>query len=134
MKLKTIETPILAEMYAAHKRDHRCWRRYWGVWLCWWGAGIAGWVGCLVFAIWHIPWLLWPAAVLLAGSAVGATIHAWHYSRIPNEVARRASQVPLELLVRACRYYRTESYPWECSAIECHEAHIPGDCPLCGAE
>ena len=132
MKLRTMETPMLAEMYAAQR--HSRWRRKWSfrIWTMLFALTFAS-VFLQVGGIaWHISWLKWSwSATIVFG--VATTIWHWWYFRISNEVARRANDVPKWLLTRACRYYYRDDYPWECAAIECHEGHLPGDCPLCGA-
>lgn len=45
---------------------------------------------------------------------------------------RLQEEVPYHLSRNAMNIY---DYPWSAiAAIECHESHMPGDCPLCGAE
>jgi len=43
----------------------------------------------------------------------------------------RLRKVPAEKKQKAKLMYADD---WRDISIECHEAHIPGDCPLCGAE
>jgi hypothetical protein len=52
------------------------------------------------------------------------------------EVWRRLSEVSSDLQRRALRLYGTSDSAWPAlfAAIECHESHLPGDCPLCGAQ
>ncbi len=52
-------------------------------------------------------------------------------SRMREKVRRRAERIPPRRLLAICeRYGWTDGYA---VAIECEEAHMPGDCPLCGA-
>jgi hypothetical protein len=43
----------------------------------------------------------------------------------------RVRKVSKEIKTNAKMWYGKD---WRESSVECHEAHIPGDCPLCGAE
>jgi hypothetical protein len=51
--------------------------------------------------------------------------------RIQEELMDRVERLPWSLQERAMNLFGDN---WELAAIECHESHIPGDCPLCGAE
>jgi hypothetical protein len=53
-----------------------------------------------------------------------------NYWILYDEWCRRLSEVPTWKIENARLLYDD----WSCAAIECEEAHIPGDCPLCGAE
>lgn len=46
---------------------------------------------------------------------------------------RKADEIPIEKINLALKQEKNYwiAILW---AVECHEAHIPGDCPLCGAE
>jgi len=52
-----------------------------------------------------------------------SALHEWH---------ARLDRVPLYLKRSAMQLYGFSG--WQMAAIECHEAHVGGDCPLCGAE
>ncbi|MFA5262042.1 MAG: hypothetical protein WC450_12535 [Candidatus Omnitrophota bacterium] len=42
----------------------------------------------------------------------------------------RLQEVPKTIKNNAQSFYKNG---WQEAAVECHEVHIPGDCPLCGA-
>ncbi len=79
-------------------------------------------------------WLVWPyvAWVALGYSFLCVMWRRWRaMDRCGREISARVNKVPLALRLQALDLYGND---WELAAIECHEAHIPGDCPLCGAE
>ncbi len=45
----------------------------------------------------------------------------------------KKQEVPWRLLQHALVLY-PDNGDWVMAAIECNEAHLPGDCPLCGAQ
>ena len=51
--------------------------------------------------------------------------------QIALDLFLRTKKVSKDIRKTAKLWYGTE---WREAAIECHEAHYPGDCPLCGAE
>ncbi|MFH1603893.1 MAG: hypothetical protein ABIH03_08300 [Pseudomonadota bacterium] len=59
-------------------------------------------------------------------------IRRWCCYRIARyRLLRYASAVPSDLLANGRAFYGY--WPGTAAAIECHEGHLPGDCPLCGA-
>lgn len=72
------------------------------------------------------------AACLGAAAAVAAMVTIWvREERYAKAMQSRLQEVPLGLRCTAMRLYGSSD--WQMSAIECHEGHLPGDCPLCGA-
>jgi len=76
-------------------------------------------------------WLALAAAPWL--SALGCFLwHKYHERRFAQALYRRWSAVPDRLRLDAYeRYGRDDGM---IAAITCYESHLPGDCPLCGAE
>lgn len=72
-------------------------------------------VGCLVAIL--------PAVLILPFAH-------FRYHRDYNEIYRRLDEVPISLRVAANEWYGDG---WQDAALECHESHMGGDCPLCGA-
>jgi len=84
------------------------------VWVCAFISGHAA----LVFVL--MAWVAVGGAGLLV---VGRPIRTWD---------ARVWAVPMELRDRAIALYGPEDD--YVTAVECHECHLPGDCPLCGAK
>lgn len=63
----------------------------------------------------------WIIAGILGGLLAGALSNLWINRQIDREIEREVGQ---------------HTYLKECgfSPNECNEYHLPGDCPLCGAE
>ena len=102
-----------------------------GFWLFYGGLASAFWL----FMFWSstCACLLLPVSALTITAGVMMGRRGPRSLRIEREVLRRLASVPEDLQRRAMRFYGKDEYPWECAAIECFEAHLPGDCPLCGA-
>jgi hypothetical protein len=64
---------------------------------------------------------------------IGRIIYSgWREDRFYLSVIERAKRLPLQKEILAKKLY---GWPeGTLSAIECEEAHLPGDCPLCGAK
>ena len=82
--------------------------------------------------------LLKPNRLMIISSflASGAWIYAmWQYDRISKIESKRYREIEdaitpkLETMAR--KWYGRD---WHKALRECIEAHLPGDCPLCGAE
>ena len=135
-RLSDIETPLLADEYAETKRMRRRDRRI-RVWL--WMAGFSIALLACVFAFvgavvdWRVTAVAYMAGVIGAVVGLGSQLVGRRRSSVHNEVWRRLASVPGCIYILSRQLYDDDTYPWECSAIECHEAHHPGDCPLCGA-
>ena len=95
---------------------------------------------CIVYTTWWSfdrgycePRVALAAAIL---SYVAAILAVSSFCRRSNryEAAKEfyLSKVPDSLIIRASDFYGPSE--WVFAAIECNESHIPGDCPLCGAE
>jgi len=64
---------------------------------------------------------------------IGKIIYfGWREDKFYHSVIEREKRLPLQKEILARKLY---GWPEGIlSAIECEEAHLPGDCPLCGAE
>ena len=134
-KIRKLETPLLAEEYVRTRpQREKAWRReewYLGTVLILFFLLIAGgaWLACLVH--WAYFFLM-PTGFCLF--VLAPRFRPWPL-RVADEMWRRLAQVPKEKTEAARMFYGADrEYPWMFSAIECEEAHVPGDCPLCGAE
>jgi len=62
-------------------------------------------------------------------------IHVWVEldNKYRKSLVRKADKVPTQILNLALKLEKNywTALLW---AVECYESHIPGDCPLCGAE
>jgi len=99
------------------------------------------WMIPLVFTA-FIPhgWWVGPGKFLWATIYLGTMAHvlifmtkfAWRSGRYWKVFWRHVEGLPDDLKTRATKYYGNGTDAW-LAAIECHEGHFPGDCPLCGA-
>jgi hypothetical protein len=72
---------------------------------------------------------LLPSQIILAAAMFRCIRRESAYGRAFRSAL---DEVPNWLQYRAIKFYGDEE--WAMAAIECNEAHIPGDCPLCGAQ
>lgn len=139
MDIKQIETPILAEILINFRKMQR--KQFWFLTRIVWPIVISS---ALTFIISWLLGLSFVSNVALGMEMTGVGlafiygtygfVKTYGYNQISIEVRHRLDNVPSGLVNRAYDFYKTDKYPWQCSAIECHESHLPGDCPLCGAE
>jgi hypothetical protein len=57
---------------------------------------------------------------------------SWRGNKFYHSLIKKAERLPVQK-----EYLAKKLYGWPegtLSAIECEESHLPGDCPLCGAE
>jgi len=102
-------------------------------------------IGCLAWAVVDFAvvilwsWAQWFMVLLYSLLCVWGTHTLWRlvvWSRKREQVIRtlmkKSDRVPIKVLQLAIRDSRNywEGVLW---AVECDEAHCPGDCPLCGA-
>ena len=141
---RQLETPFLAEEYVRSRPqrfvDYKRWRCCVMAYLIfllvsWFGfAGII--IGGLTsgrFPAWLSAATFVFAAQLMLVILLGDRFRP-RSLKVEIEMWRRLAEVPESLRHRAQRLYGSDKdYPWMFSAIECHESHLPGDCPLCGA-
>ena len=136
-QLRRTETPLLAlEWNDVQPRMGRARKlRFATVLVGWGGADLLYMIGALgLLYIGRGPWLgLMIAAPLWLLIVWGTTYPARHPLRVYRETGRRLVGVPSHIRIRA-RQFDLPSYRWMFAAIECYECHMPGDCPLCGAE
>lgn len=94
-------------------------------------AGIFISIGSVFIIREHPP--LWVALVVVAAMALsimGLSFFIWRRERYLRELERRWEPVPWPIKIAAIQ---THGRWWREAAIECHEGHMPGECPLCGA-
>jgi len=137
--LQNLETPFLAQEYVAVRprlrADRKCW--FWLV-LAWIVLQSVVGIIALALALFSelLAWWVFPilCLVMMALNQWGSCFRP-RSLKINEEMYRRLNQVPPSLASLAQQFYGKDTvYPWMFSAIECHEAHLPGDCPLCGAK
>ncbi len=144
-KLSEIETPLLVELVNDERR-----RRYPGRhWvfasaLCVVGFCVSLLVGIVrlmarreEYNIGSVVPLLWCFLIPAVFCSLVVGVLQWRHDRFQKEMMRRLGLVPKRLVEDALRRYgpgTSGEYPYWASAIECDECHLPGDCPLCGAE
>ncbi|MBE3119065.1 MAG: hypothetical protein IMZ50_09955 [Candidatus Atribacteria bacterium] len=119
--LARMETPILFELLESSRRTWRLWSQFILI------ATLAMTAACL---------FSWAIGVAVAWLVVVACLVPMLYYLYRNGYYRREARqrweaVPWQIQWRALRIYDTD---WMQAAIECHECHLPGDCPICGAE
>ena len=131
--MRPTETMTLDEMLIIHEsRKLEPKDRYPHYWLICVGLWVCTAVGGMLD--------MWP---LLYGCSV---VLMWYCTRLTIKETRRFHQLcqwdaELDHKIDEVPYHKrrlaqeltsdiTEAHLW---AIECHEAHLPGDCPLCGA-
>lgn len=141
-ELKEMEIGFLADKYKLARqrihedRDAYCERQGQSLWLTALGL-VFGFSAFLLYDILPI-WVMLPCAanaVLCFGISFYLGIpRPTRAMMVWDEVHRRLSSVPPKTIRNALRCFGEDGYPWECAAIECHESHMCGDCPLCGAE
>ncbi|HEB13254.1 hypothetical protein LCGC14_2026080 [marine sediment metagenome] len=131
--LKDWETPILADAIRTEKKQVKRWFIYMA-------CSIAAFYFMILtsFAvseaellsqkIQFAAFVLYPT-ILLAMTKVA--LHQHRSCKFSTEMFRRVEKVPYKLSRMAMQLYGDS---WAEAAVECHEAHLPSDCPLCGAE
>lgn len=72
-------------------------------------------------------WLLIELCLIVVLTAIIATLEPIQVAR---NLQRRLSKVPKGIKQNAKIVYKQN---WRDAAVECYEAHILGDCPICGA-
>ena len=126
----------LAQTYDALRRqEDRCNR--WRPWVCLVGL-LVGWASVIIWIFtrhrWGLP-VSYVAAGVLAIDGLRALQLARRLSRIREKVIQRAATISSQKLQNAYKMYGYGDWVAGCLvAIECDEAHIPGDCLLCGAD
>lgn len=96
---------------------------------------------------WRVMWLdqdhLWPLGYLCFMASMCAclaiALSMWHLvtqdlqlDKWNDSLMEHWLQVPAPLCWKASSLYETTEA--KLAAVECHNAHMPGDCPLCGAD
>jgi hypothetical protein len=137
-RLPEMETPALQQEYERyHGRalaDRRKIRIFVMVGCCaCFGGTIIG-LLCVPF----VPHVAHKIVLVSVGSVCAAVVFPWRYVepwslRVEEEVWHRLGQVPEGKCNASRRLYGLKGGAWMFAAIECEEAHLPGDCPLCGA-
>lgn len=129
-KIKIIETPILGELIVNTRRKQRS---------CFWWliASVAGMMILVYFSsdpvtiifrcLFAVPWCVGMTTMIYT------LIFHFRERRLRKELLRRADEVPMSLRRGAYQLYGY-GIDGNMAAIECNECHLPGDCPLCGAE
>ena len=74
--------------------------------------------------------IVWTMSVVTM--SVVLLVYFSHNERHEWALKRKLDQVPMELQLNALAMY-PDNGEWMIVAIECYEAHMPGECPLCGA-
>lgn len=93
----------------------------------WWAVNVAL-VVPVFFGIHSVMLVLFPSLLCMGVITTRQAFRSWERA---DELDRRFDDVPYRIVDRARTLYTTD---WREAAIECHESHLPGDCPLCGAE
>jgi len=132
MNLRSLETPQLAECLMRRRAVAEPPPRWLSI------VALAAWaVGLLGLLRWNSPLIFlvgFGVQVVLVLILLRHTLAMWRLGRARREVERRLDNVPYDVRRSAEALYADDEWPWECWAIECCEAHMPGDCPLCGAD
>jgi len=73
---------------------------------------------------------IWIPSLLLFAALTKVFVWRMRWYRLYDAMHVKTERMPWNFQERAMALYGSD---WELAAIECHESHIPGDCPLCGA-
>jgi hypothetical protein len=121
MKIKELETPILSDCIVLSKKRIKI---VFYVTM----TTILGFISTLSFND-VISIILWTIMMI---SFLCFFWFSYCLFALQQEMRIRLAKVPSMLVYKSIEFYGKDE--WQAAAIECYEAHLPGDCPLCGAE